>query len=89
MAAPVINTDALIAAVDRAVGLEASAVAFITNSAELMKKAVADALAADDAADQGSIDATNAAIDAVVAKQTASSDTLAAALESNPTPPTP
>ena len=84
MAAPVINVDALVAAVDRAVGLQNSAIAFITNSAELMKAAVAAALAADDAADQGSIDAANAAIDAVVAKQTASSDELAAALASTP-----
>ncbi len=86
MAAPVINIDALAAATDRTVGLVASAVTFITNSGEIMKKAVADALAADDAADQGSIDAANAAIDAVVAKQTASADALAAALASNPTP---
>jgi hypothetical protein len=84
MAQTPINIEALIAAVDRAVGLQESAAAFITNSGELMKKAVADALAADDAADQGSIDAANAAIDAVVAKQTASSDKLADALASTP-----
>lgn len=89
MPPPVLNLDGVVNAIDRAVGLQDSAVAFIQASGDVLKDAVRAALEADDAADQGSIDAAMAAIDLKVAEQTAASDRLAAALAANPgdTPP--
>ncbi len=83
MPPPVLNLDAVIAATERAVGLQDSATAFITNSGELVKEAVRAALEADDAADQGSIDAAMAAVNDVVSRLTGSSDRLAVALDAN------
>ncbi len=60
-----INLDALTAAVTEAEGVEASVEAFVQAQADATKKAVTDALTADNAADQGSVDAANTAIQAV------------------------
>jgi hypothetical protein len=72
------------AEITRAEGLEDSATALITNFAAAVQKAVADALAADAAANADSIAAATKAIndtrDAFVAKN----DSLAAALAANP-----
>jgi hypothetical protein len=87
MAAPTLNLDKIVAAVTRAVGIQDSATAFITNAGEAIKEAVRVALEADDAADQGSIDAAMAAADAKIAELEGASDRLGAALES--TTPTP
>lgn len=79
-----VDTTSLVTAVDRAVGVNASAEAFIRGIAAQIQAAVDAALAADDAADQGSIDAANAAIASEVTKLTGATDKLAAALVSNP-----
>jgi len=75
---------ALTAQVAKTEGTEASAGALITGFSEAIKKAVADALAADDAADQGSIDAVNAVIDEVTARFVAADDKLGAAIAAVP-----
>ncbi len=76
----VINTAELESAVTEAEGVEASVVAFIGGFADKIKAAVADALAADDAADQGSVDTANAAVDAVTARVKGIAAGLAAAI---------
>lgn len=81
-----VDLTALTAAVDRSVGLKASAATLIHEFANKIQEAVAAALAADDAADQGSIDAANAAIKEVESKLNLGSDQLAAALASHPAP---
>lgn len=63
--------------------VDASASALIAGFADAAKKAVADALAADDAADQGSIDAANQAIEDVKSRLTASSKALGDAVVAN------
>ena len=79
-----IDVSKAVAAVDRAVGAHASVKQILLSQAELTKKAVDDALAADDAADTGSITAANAAIDEVAAKLSASTDDLLSAVVANP-----
>lgn len=80
--------DALKAQVAATVGVEASAVALITGFAETVKKAVADALTANDAADQSSIDDAMAAIDGATTAFADSQNKLGAAVAANPgTPP--
>ncbi len=76
----VVDTTALTQAVTDAEGVAASVVAFIQNVGASIQKAVADALAVDDAADQGSIDAANAAIKAEVDRIVAVKTQLAAAI---------
>ena len=66
--------------------VEGSAVTLINGFAAEIQKAVTDALTADNAADQGSIDAANAAIAAVTARFNASAASLGAAVSAN-TPP--
>ena len=61
-------------------GVEASATALITGFAAQITQAVTDALTADNAADQTSIDAANAAIAEVTARFKASSEALGAAV---------
>lgn len=79
----------LVAQANVTVGAEDSAEVVIAGVADQITKAVTAALAADDAADQGSIDAATQAIAAVKAQFLASSDKLGAAIAStNPTPPT-
>ncbi len=69
-------------------GTEDSAVALIQGVSVAITKAVTDALAADNVADQGSIDAANAAIATVTARFTASAKKLGDAVAANnPTPP--
>lgn len=63
--------------------IEASAVALINGFAVQVTAAVAAALTADNAADQGSIDATNAAIEGVRARFAASGAALGAAVVAN------
>ncbi len=79
--------DALTAQVAATEGVEASAKAALTgilaNQAQAIKDAVTAALTADDAADQGSIDAVTAAIDPVVARFAASAADLAGAVPVN------
>jgi hypothetical protein len=82
-----IDVSGLIAAVDKSVGVKASAVTLINTFAAKVSEAVAAALAADDAADQGSIDAANAAISSEVARLTGSADELAAAIANHSSPP--
>jgi hypothetical protein len=88
---PGINIDlsGLTAQLAKTKGVNASVKAFIQKILGDTAKAVADALAADDAADQGSIDAANAAIAAVTAEYAGESDALASAIVTNPGPPTP
>lgn len=85
MAQPVIDTAALLTQVTRAKGLAASAVTLLKG----IPKLVADALAADDALDQVTVDAANTAIAAVVADLTSSNTDLEAALGTNPDPAPP
>lgn len=65
-------------------GVESSAAAVIAGFSVQVQNAVTAALTADNAADQGSIDAANAAIAAVTARFTASAGTLGAAISTNP-----
>lgn len=78
--------DALTTQVEATKGVEASAKALIVGQGEATKAAVAAALAADDAADQGSIDAASSAIDGVTQQFAASAADLGAAIPANPTP---
>lgn len=87
MPTPNIDLTALLAAVEKAKTVAASAVALINNFAQQTAAAVTAALEADDAADQGSIDAAVAAINAQAADLAASSDALGAAVSANTTPP--
>jgi hypothetical protein len=86
MATP-LNLDALVAEVAEMDTLVTSVVALLAGQAEAISKAVADALAADDAADQGSIDAAQVAIDGAVASFKAQGAKLAAAVAANTPPP--
>ncbi len=79
-----IDLSALTAQVAETEGIEASAVALIQGFSTKIQEAVAAALAADDAADQGSIDAANAAIAEVTARFKASAGALGAAVTSIP-----
>lgn len=91
-APPNIDLTDLLAAVTKAKGVNDSAVALINNFATIAAQKVADALAADDAADQGSVDAAVAAIKDAAAQLNASSDQVATAVAANSTPtggPTP
>lgn len=82
----VINTADLEAAVTEAEGVQASVVAFIEGFAAKIQTAVSEALAADDAADQGSVDAANAAVASVTDRVKAVAAGLSAAINTNPTP---
>jgi len=77
----------LTAQVEKTEGTEQSAIALIQGFSAAIQKAVADALTADDAADQGSIDAANAAIAEVTNRFAASGaalgDAVAAGTPSN------
>lgn len=84
MPTPNIDLTALIAEVDRAKGIQASAVALIKGFGAKIAEAVTAALVADDAADQGSVDAAVAAINAKVVELSASSTELSDALTTNP-----
>lgn len=75
--------NALTAQVEQTEGTEASAKALIEGFAAQVQKAVSDALTADNAADQGSIDAANQAISDVTARFAASGSALGAAVASN------
>lgn len=83
MAQPNIDLSALTAAVEQAKTIEDSAVQLINGFAQRVADAVTAALAADDAADQGSIDAAVAAINEQASALTASSSTLADAVAAN------
>ncbi len=74
---------ALTAQVEKTEGTEDSATALIAGFSAAITKAVTDALVADDAADQGSVDAAKIAIDSVTARFSASSDKLGAAVAAN------
>jgi len=81
---------ALTAQVAETETVEASAVALINGFSAEVTKAVTDALTADNAADQGSIDAANQAIATVTARFAAAGSTLGAAVSANtPAAPTP
>lgn len=80
MAIGPIDTAALEAAVTEAEVGEASVEAFIQGVGDKIAAAVAAALTADNAADQGSVDAANTAIQATVDRLKANSAKLAAAL---------
>lgn len=92
MPAPNVNVDltAHLAAVTRATSLAAGAIGLIQSIGPLITAAVTEALSADDAADQGSVDAAVAAIQTTINDHTsalqASSDQLEAAITAN-TPP--
>lgn len=81
-----VNTDALVAEVTRAQGLDNSAVALINGTAAAIKTAVDAAILAEDASNQSVVDAANAAIAATVSTLTASDDAIAAALVTTPSP---
>ena len=75
---------ALAAQVAQTEGTESSAAVLIRGFGAAVTKAVADALTADAAANQGSIDAATAAINDTVGKFTASAADLGAAVAENP-----
>lgn len=75
---------AVVASVAKAKGVHDSTVAFINGVGAKILAAVTAALEADDAADQGSIDAATAAVATELAALDASSDALAAAVNANP-----
>lgn len=86
-----VNTTELQKAIDTAAaqatkteGTEESAGVIIAAIGAQIQKAVADALTADDAADQGSVDAATAAINQVIARFAAADDKLGAAIAANP-----
>jgi len=70
--------------VARTEGTEESAGKLIAGFSEAVKKAVTDALNADAAANQGSVDAASSAIDQVTARFAAADDKLGAAIAANP-----
>lgn len=80
MPAPNVNTADLVDAVKEADGVKNSVIAFISKIGARIQVAVDAALVADDAADQGSVDAANAAIADEVAKIKAVSAELGAAI---------
>lgn len=70
-------------------GTEASAVALINGFSQQIQKAVADAITADDAADQGTLDTVNQAIADVTSRFAASGQKLGDAVAATPGTPTP
>jgi cell division FtsZ-interacting protein ZapD len=88
MGQPQINVDDVIAAVDRAIGEQASATEFIERSFDVQAEAVRAALEKDDKVDQEVIDSVLAAMTAKKDELIGSTDRLAVALRSNPTTPT-
>lgn len=78
-----INTEELVAKVTAAKTVMASAKALIAGFSAKVTEAVTAALTADDAADQGSIDAANAAIAGATSELDAASADLAGALTAN------
>jgi len=82
--------EAAAAQAEKTRGTEASAAVIIAAIQVQVTKAVTDALKADDAADQGSVDAATAAIASTVKAFADSDDVLGAAIAANnPTPPPP
>jgi hypothetical protein len=77
---------ALTAEVTRTEGTEDSAGVLIAGFSSAVTKAVTDALTADNAANQTSIDAANKAISDVTARFAAADDKLGAAVAANPGP---
>ncbi len=75
--------DALTAQVEKTKGTEQSAIQLISGFAAKVTDAVTAALTADNAADQGSIDAAVAAISTVSSQFQASADDLGAAVAAN------
>jgi hypothetical protein len=75
--------DALVAQVQATKGVQASAVTLINGFAAIVTEKVAAALDADNAADQGSIDAATAAIEAARVEATDSTNALGAAVAAN------
>lgn len=74
---------ALTTQVQKTEGTEESAGALIAGFSQAIQQAVAAALTADDAADNGSIEAANAAISEVTARFAAADDKLGAAIAAN------
>ncbi len=81
-----INTADLTAAVTQAETAEASVIVFIQGFAAQTQAAVAAALTADAAANQGSVDAANAAIKGVTDRMIAVASGLSAAITTTPPP---
>ena len=79
-----IDTQPIVNAVTEAEGVKDSVLAFISGVGTKISEAVTAALIADNAADQGSVDAANAAILAVTDKLKANSAAIVAALAANP-----
>ena len=75
--------DALVAQVQATKGVQASAVALINGFAAIVTSKVAAALEENDAADQTSIDAATAAIEAARVEATDSTNALGAAVTAN------
>lgn len=84
MAQPNIDTTDVVAAVQNARGVMASATTLISTLGTRIQAAVTAALEADDAADQGSVDAAMAAIRGETTALTADAQALAAAISANP-----
>ena len=78
------SIDALVQEATRTEGTEASAGTVIAGFAAQITKAVSDALTADAAANQGSIDAATKAIADVTSRFAAADDKLGAAIAANP-----
>lgn len=83
MAIKPIDLSALTQAVTDTETVDASVIALLQGFAAATQKAVADAIAADDVANQGTADAAKAAIDAVTARFVAANTTLSAAITAN------
>lgn len=80
MPTPNIDTATILAAVEKAKTVQASAIALINGFKDKVIAAVTAALEADDAADQGSVDTAVAAINAAASDLNTSSDALGAAV---------
>lgn len=80
---PVIDLSALVAEVTRAQGVAASAIALINGFAARIQAAVDTALAADDAADEGTAQAVREAIAGEAAKLSEASAQLESAITAN------
>lgn len=84
MPAPVVKIEGLIAEVARQKGLKDSLIALVNGIGPRVQAAVTKALEEDDAADQGSVDVANAAIDQAMTDIKSNNDEFAAALANNP-----
>jgi hypothetical protein len=83
MAAPNVDTATILAAVEKAKTVQASAIALINGFKDKVIAAVTAAIQADDEGDQGTVDAAVAAINAAASDLNTSSEALGTAVTTN------